>query len=142
MNFNFKGALRIGTGMIPRGEVALIIAGIGMTTFWNGAPVLDSKMFGVAIIMTLLTTLLAPPLLTKILNMPGKGVRKETKDSSVVLTDFTFPTPFLTEFIFRNLENNLKKESFMLSKLEKESGVMQIRKDDLSFALTVNNRRC
>ena len=30
-NFNFRGALRIGMGMVPRGEVALIIAGIGLS---------------------------------------------------------------------------------------------------------------
>ena len=50
--FNLKGALRIGAGMVPRGEVALIVAGIGVT---NG--LLDGGLFGVAIMMTLLTTL-------------------------------------------------------------------------------------
>lgn len=48
MNFNMLGALRIGTGMIPRGEVALIIGGIGVTTMMtlNGEriPILDSKL--------------------------------------------------------------------------------------------------
>ncbi len=139
MNFNLKGALRIGTGMVPRGEVALIIAGIGMTTIYNGRPVLDASLFGVAVIMTLLTTLLAPPLLSFMLKYPGSGVRKEGKDMSVVHTAFTFPTQVLAEFILRHLEENLKRENYMLSQLDKESGVMQIRKNDLSFALVVNN---
>ncbi len=139
MNFNGKGALRIGTGMVPRGEVALIIAGIGMTVIYNGEPILDARMFGVAVIMTLLTTLLAPPLLSFMLKIPGSGVRKEGKDMSVIHTCFPFPTQVLAEFILRHLEENLKRENYMLSQLDKESGVMQIRKDDLSFALIVNN---
>ena len=31
LGFNARGAFRIGAGMIPRGEVALIIAGIGLS---------------------------------------------------------------------------------------------------------------
>ena len=81
MNFNMLGAVRIGTGMIPRGEVALIIAGIGMTTMYQGKPILDSNLFGVAIIMTLITTLFAPPLLSLVLSINKKGVRKESKDT-------------------------------------------------------------
>ncbi len=59
------GALRIGAGMTPRGEVALIIAGIGATTTMmldgQPTPIIDPKLFGVAIIMTLMTTVVAPP---------------------------------------------------------------------------------
>ena len=139
MNFNLRGALRIGTGMIPRGEVALIIAGIGMTTWYNGSPILDAKLFGVTVIMTLITTLLAPPLLNWILQLPGSGVRKEEKDSSVILTPFEFKTPVLADFVLRHLEENLKKENYMLSQLDKESGIIQIRKENLSFALNVSN---
>ena len=40
LGFNMKGAFRIGCGMVPRGEVALIIAGIGLT-----AGILDKQMF-------------------------------------------------------------------------------------------------
>lgn len=53
--FSKIGATRIGIGMIPRGEVALIIAGYGLTR-----GVVDNEMFGVAILMTMVTTLFAP----------------------------------------------------------------------------------
>jgi Kef-type K+ transport system membrane component KefB len=46
--FNLRGALRIGAGMIPRGEVALIIAGIGLAS-----GILDNQLFGVIILMIL-----------------------------------------------------------------------------------------
>jgi len=139
MNFNTIGALRIGCGMIPRGEVALIIAGIGMTTIYDGKPVLNSDLFGVAIIMTLVTTVAAPPVLSWILNLKAKGVRRETEDSRVIHTPFTFDSPVLTDFILRHLIENFRKEGYMFSQLDKESGVMQIRKDNFSFALNVSD---
>ena len=56
--FNRRGSWRIGVGMLPRGEVALIMAGIGVSS-----GVLNSDLYGVAIMMTIVTTALAPPIL-------------------------------------------------------------------------------
>ena len=141
MNFNMLGALRIGAGMVPRGEVALIIAGIGAGTMItiDGVlkPVLDSQLFGVAIIMTLATTVVAPPLLAFILGIGGKGVRKETKDMTVIHTNFKLPSGTVAEFVLRTMTESLENEGFMLSQLDRDTGVLQIRKDDLSFALTI-----
>jgi len=69
VKFNMRGALRIGFGMLPRGEVALIIAGVGLS---NG--IIQSDMFGVAIMMTLVTTVMAPPILMKVFD-GGPGIR-------------------------------------------------------------------
>ena len=105
MNFNFVGAVRIGMGMIPRGEVALIIAGIGagtmMTLNGKDTPILDSRFFGVAIIMTLLTTVVAPPLLAALLNLAAKGIRKEEKVENSVNSNFSFPSEPLRDFVFK-----------------------------------------
>ncbi len=56
--FNRRGSWRIGVGMLPRGEVALIMAGIGVSS-----GIIDSNLYGVAILMTIVTTALAPPIL-------------------------------------------------------------------------------
>ena len=57
--------LAIGVGMIPRGEVGLIFAGIGATLMLpsvNGVslPVITSAVFGAVVIMVIITTLLTP----------------------------------------------------------------------------------
>jgi|SRR5882757_3742518 len=50
--------LAIGIGMMPRGEVGLIFAGIG-----NGLGVVSDPIFASIVIMVIITTMLTPPLL-------------------------------------------------------------------------------
>lgn len=50
--------LTVGIGMIPRGEVGLIVAGLGLSS-----GVLDRELFGGLLLMVLATTVIAPPLL-------------------------------------------------------------------------------
>ncbi|MQG16839.1 MAG: cation:proton antiporter [SAR202 cluster bacterium] len=56
--FNILQSTRIGIGMMPRGEVALIIAGIGLSQ-----GIINQSVFTISIIMTIITTILAPLLL-------------------------------------------------------------------------------
>jgi Kef-type K+ transport system membrane component KefB len=58
--------LAVGIGMIPRGEVGLIFAGIGATLMLPTAsgiiePVINPATFGAIVIMVIITTLVAPP---------------------------------------------------------------------------------
>jgi Kef-type K+ transport system membrane component KefB len=60
--------LAIGLGMIPRGEVGLIFAGMGtmlMLPNASGAsePVVNQATFGAVVIMVIITTLVTPPVL-------------------------------------------------------------------------------
>ena len=55
----------VGLGMIPRGEVGLIFAGIGATLMLPSAtgeniPVINSAIFGAVVIMVIITTLITP----------------------------------------------------------------------------------
>lgn len=60
--------LSIGLGMIPRGEVGLIFAGIGASLMLPNAqgvpePVIGPATFGAVVIMVIVTTLVTPPAL-------------------------------------------------------------------------------
>ena len=60
--------LAVGLGMIPRGEVGLIFAGIGATLLLPNAqgasePVIGPATFGAVVIMVMVTTLITPPVL-------------------------------------------------------------------------------
>ena len=71
VGFNRSGAWRIGFGMLPRGEVALIMAGIGISR-----GILTPDLYGVAILMTIITTAAAPPLLALSFRGDGPGTRR------------------------------------------------------------------
>jgi Kef-type K+ transport system membrane component KefB len=55
--------LAIGVGMIPRGEVGLIFAGLGSSLMLQGRPVLSPTTFSALALMIMLTTFITPPLL-------------------------------------------------------------------------------
>jgi Kef-type K+ transport system membrane component KefB len=57
-----KEALLVGVGMIPRGEVALIVASLGLTT-----DILTSAQYSIISAMALLTTFMVPPMLGRLL---------------------------------------------------------------------------
>lgn len=71
VGFNQRGAWRIGVGMMPRGEVALIIAGVGIAE-----GLIDQAIFGVAILMTIVTTMIAPMILVPAFQKGGRGSRR------------------------------------------------------------------
>ncbi len=50
--------LRIGLGMVPRGEVGMVVAQIGL-----GLGVIEKPVYAVVVAMAVLTTIIAPPLL-------------------------------------------------------------------------------
>jgi Kef-type K+ transport system membrane component KefB len=61
-----SGSTVVGLGMVPRGEVGIIVAGIGAT-----AGVVEDELFAVIVGMSLLTTLLVPPLLRRAVQREG-----------------------------------------------------------------------
>ncbi|MEB3268496.1 MAG: cation:proton antiporter [Leptolyngbya sp.] len=61
--------LAIGVGMVPRGEVGLVFAGVG-----SASGVLSESLEAAIIVMVILTTFLAPPLLRLVFKQePGGG---------------------------------------------------------------------
>ncbi len=75
LGFNTLGASRIGFGMLPRGEVALIIAGIGLSK-----GVIGGELFGVTVFMTIVTTLLAPLALQPLFGKDKAGIRASLEE--------------------------------------------------------------
>lgn len=57
-SLGFRDALRVGGGMVPRGEVGMVVAQVGLS---HGA--VSQPVYGVAVFMAVMTTILAPPIL-------------------------------------------------------------------------------
>jgi Kef-type K+ transport system membrane component KefB len=58
LSLGWRRAAQVGTGMIPRGEVGIVVAQIGL-----GLSVITDALFGVVLFMSVATTLIAPPFL-------------------------------------------------------------------------------
>lgn len=58
LSMGFTNAVRVGCGMVPRGEVGMVVAQIGL-----GLGVIPADVYGVVVLMAVATTVIAPPLL-------------------------------------------------------------------------------
>ena len=54
----WSDAMRVGVGMVPRGEVGMVVAQIGL-----GFGVIAPSIYSVVVFMSVATTIVAPPLL-------------------------------------------------------------------------------
>jgi Kef-type K+ transport system membrane component KefB len=57
-NLGARRAAQVGMGMVPRGEVGIVVAQIGLSL-----GVIDAELYGVVLFMAVATTLIAPPFL-------------------------------------------------------------------------------
>jgi Kef-type K+ transport system membrane component KefB len=75
--------LAVGLGMIPRGEVGLIFAGIGASLTLPdaqgvGEPIVSAAIFSVVVIMVIVTTLITPPALKWAMGKNADQLRSTT----------------------------------------------------------------
>src|SRR5688572_864171 len=70
INLGIKRAAQVGMGMVPRGEVGIIVAQIGLSL-----AVIGPELYGVVLFMAVATTLIAPPFL-KLLYASEVAARK------------------------------------------------------------------
>jgi len=132
LGFNLKGAFRIGAGMLPRGEVTLIVAGIGLS-----AGAIGQDMFGVAIMTLLIASIIAPPILIRSFK-GGSGLRNKmsvkTEEQGCNIR-LTFPTTHITEFITSRILQAFRNEEFYVHVMNIDEHIHQIRKEDITITL-------
>lgn len=68
MRLGRRGATIVGFGMVPRGEVGVVIASLGLA-----AGVFDEKIYAVIVAMSLLTAMITPPVLALLLKERNAG---------------------------------------------------------------------
>ena len=131
LGFNRIGALRIGTGMIPRGEGALISCGIGLAI-----GVLNNQLFSAGILMIFLTIVASPPLLGAMLKIQGQGTRKPVKNDDSVHEVWEFESGEIADLVVNNLLKELRSEGFYVQMMNIDEGISQARKGDIGLFIT------
>jgi len=131
MKFTPRGAFRIGAGMVPRAEVTLIVAGIGLSAGYIGP-----NLFGVAVMMAMLTTVVAPPMILLAFK-GGPGVRGEEsmQEEELSTAVLTFPSADMAEFICGRITRAFRGEEFFVHLLDSDIPTYQIRKEDMAFSI-------
>ncbi len=133
LNFNWQGARRVGFGMIPRGEVALIIAGIGLSYgFLTDA---NYNIFGIAILMTLITTLIAPPLLNRELKKNKIGTRSSSNLPEKETLEFHLHDKDLTDLMAHKVIQQFQSMGFFVNQVDPEALHYNLRRDNSSITL-------
>lgn len=134
VGFNLKGAYRIGCGMLPRGEVTLIVAGIGLA---SGA--ITHDLFGVAVMTMLVASVAAPPMLVGAFK-GGSGYKKKLNikdDNDTITIALDFPSKRAATFISDTVLEGFIAEGFFVSSVESSHTVYQIRKESTIIMLDI-----
>lgn len=136
VGFNARGAFRIGSGMLPRGEVTLIVAGIGLA---SGA--INHELFGVAVMTMLVASVAAPPMLVAAFKAPGSGYKKKLnlkQNENQVTIELDFPSLRTAQFICDSVMDGFVQEGFFVSNLDTSKvASYQIRKEDVIIQLDI-----
>ena len=134
--FNFLGGLRIGAGMVPRGEVSLVIAGLGLSSGY-----LTQEIFGIGIPMTLVTTVVAPPALVGLFAPKAKGVRhpKQAEDNAREIC-FELGSEDVARLMLERLVGEFREEGFFTTLLSREDSIWEFAMDDME--ITIRRDEC
>ncbi len=129
-NFNLRGALRVGFGMAPRGEVGLIIAGIALSTGF-----ITHDLFAAMVIMVAANTLIAPPALVLLFRSPESGVRHPERLTPAGETklNFEFPSHQMADFFLGKLREIFESEGFFVHNISRTQRLYECRKDETVF---------
>jgi Kef-type K+ transport system membrane component KefB len=136
--FNLRGAFRVGAGMLPRGEVTLIVAGIGLA---SGA--IGEDMFGVAVVTMFLASVAAPPLVVFAFK-GGSGYKKSLvvpEKEDIVTIELEFPSARAADFVRRSIAEGYHAEGFFIKRLEGTVRAWQIRKESMVFTMKLLDSR-
>lgn len=140
--FNLTGAARIGFGMAPRCEVALIVASLGADYAINGRPLLTSEIFAASLIMILVNTTLAPFVLSALFRSSARGTRKPVEDTGDRISlDFDFPSPEMASFFLRKQIAVFEQDGCFVHLVDRDRGLYNIRREGLSIDMTCRDGR-
>jgi len=128
--FNRIGALRIGLGMTPRSEVALIIAGVGLAQGF-----VDESTFGATVMMVFFSVLAVPPLLQRLMKDPRSGTRREVRDPQKATMSFHFPSPDITDFVAAKVLDYFTTEGFFVHSTLTGGKLYRLNRDDVHVSL-------
>lgn len=131
--FNMRGAARIGFGMLPRGEVILIMASQGLSK-----GLIDQDLFGVAVMTMIITTVMAiPGLLVTFRGGSGYKAKKgeDPADNEMRSLELEFATPRMAEYIKKEILDSFREEEFFIHQVDHSDHLYYVKKDKTTITV-------
>jgi Kef-type K+ transport system membrane component KefB len=132
MGFNLRGAFRIGAGMLPRGEVTLLVAATGLSR-----GLIPPELFGVAVMTLFIACVVAPPVLIGSFR-GGSGVRVDRsspQDEKPLSIELEFPSALVVRFMRQRIEQAFRNEEFFVHRVNSDPIICQIRQESILITL-------
>jgi len=136
--FNFLGSMRVGIGMLPRGEVALIVAGIGLS-----AGIISNEIFGVSIMMTVITTLMAPMILVPLFKNSKSGLKNPPEEDEIEVIEpyKSFKqSPHMIAALRDYLVEEFQKKEYDVLRADRVRGITEMGHQDDKFKILTIKR--
>ena len=130
LNFNFHGALRVALGMVPRCEVILIIAGVGLSHGF-----IDKSIFGAAVILIFMSMLTAPPALNHLLKSSKEATRSKMVTDDRVVLNYRYPSAAITEIFVQEILKHFREQNFFVTTNRLDVIVHRIGRDHTSISM-------
>lgn len=130
MGFNRWGALRVGVGTVPRGEVALIIAAVGLAS-----GILSPRAFEVVAVMVIFSVAVGSPLIVSVFRRGGRGTRGAWAGGEPVVTHVDLPNEELTELLVAAMLRAAEQDGFFVHRMELTETVYRMRRDEVFLSL-------
>nr|WP_040236363.1 cation:proton antiporter [Borrelia crocidurae] len=130
LGFNKLGALRIAFGMVPRGEISLIIANVALSSEF-----ISQKIFGIIIIIVFLPTIIATPIINILFQINKNGGEERNEREKRIRRDRK-KDDNLTKIFVWDLKNELRNEGFFTQQIKNDfSQYINARRNDISLSI-------
>lgn len=129
-NFNRRGVLRIGFGLMPREETALVIAAVGLAS-----GLMDESVFRIGVLMVLFSILVGTPIYSKLTSGKERGTRDPARGAEPVMLPFEFPSAEVTRLVASAVIDAVRAEDFFYVRMHTAPPTYQFRRDRVFFSL-------
>lgn len=130
MGFNGLGALRVGLGTVPRGEIALIIGAVGLAS-----GILSPTAFKVIAVMVIFSVAVGSPLIALAFRRGGSGTRGVWAGREQVVTDLELPHEELAELLVAGILRAAGQDGFYVHRMELTGTIYRLRRDEVLLTL-------
>ncbi len=124
--FNRLGALRIGMGTVPRGEIALIIGAVGL-----GSGVISPEVFKILAVMVVVSVAIGSPAIAALFRSNRSGTRGDWGKVHTITTGVDFPNEEMAELITAGVLRAAAQEGFFVHRMELAETLYRLRREEL-----------